>query len=84
MYYHLEKNGVLSEYALVAPRQEDVLRISVSEFKGEKLRVWYKGAVLEVDVEERVEEQRDEINEEEIDRLEKRRTNNGEKEVENE
>lgn len=84
VYYHLEKNGVLSEYALVAPRQEDVLRISVSEFKGEKLRVWYKGAVLEIDVEERVEEQRDEINEEEIDRLEKRRTNNGEKEVENE
>ncbi|MCB9196317.1 MAG: S8 family serine peptidase [Flavobacteriales bacterium] len=48
VYYHVEERGVLTEYALLAPRQLNVLTLSVDDFEHQTLRVWYKGQTLEV------------------------------------
>lgn len=89
VYYHLEKNDVLTEYALVAPRQLDVLKISIAKYQGETLRVWYKGQEIEVVVGYPVEEIEGEENAEPDnkgvnERLRDRRTDNEEEEVEHE
>lgn len=81
VYYHLEKDNILTEYALVAPRQLDVLKIPISKFEGETLRVWYKGQELEILV-EYPEEEKDP--EEIQERIEERRPNNEEEEVNHE
>lgn len=80
VYYHIEYDGILSEYALVAPRQLEVLKIPVYDFEGETLRVWYKGQILEVEIEYPEENEGRTINEE----GERRRNGIEEKEVENE
>lgn len=81
VYYHLEKDNILTEYALVAPRQLDVLKIPISKFEGETLRVWYKGQELEILV-EYPEEEKDP--EEIQERIEERRPNNEDEEVDHE
>ncbi|CAG5078417.1 S8 family serine peptidase [Parvicella tangerina] len=48
VYYHTEENGVLDEYALVAPRQMDVIKLAVNDHVGKVLRVWYDDEMLEV------------------------------------
>lgn len=51
VYYHLFYGDALTEYALVAPRELEVIALKVSDYESETLRVWYKGQVLEVEME---------------------------------
>ncbi len=81
VYYHTEDEGVLTEYALVAPRQLDVLKLSVDEYEGQMLRVWYKGNVLELKVEI---PKKEKVDEEDEERRNERRINDGQEEVEHE
>lgn len=80
VYYHLENDGALTEYALVAPRQRDVLKISIGEYIGEELRVWYKGHLLEVDVRYKSDYEPTEIDDEEQKRIDMRRMVNDKEE----
>jgi subtilisin family serine protease len=83
VYYHLEDDVSLAEYALVAPRELDVLKIPMYDYEGMILRVWYKGQLLEVEMEYPEKEVDEEESEEREERLNERK-NEGAKEVEDE
>lgn len=80
VYYHTEEDGVLTEYALIAPRQFDVLRLPISSYRGEILRVSYLGHTLEVLVDYPPIKSNEEIEENMEERIGSRRSDNEQKE----
>lgn len=44
IYYHIENNdSYLREYNVIAPLEKEVIKINITTYQGETLRVWYKG-----------------------------------------